>query len=152
MRTALAATVLAALALGACSPTAPKGVSKEALDTAVGDAIGDPNTCVLIGKAGSGQTVYQYGTHVSCGKAWPVCAGADSRTPQALLKDTARAGAPLQASCRSNADGSRGVGWSAGPVEGHTDLVYVAVMEGASTPPGVIIADKLKSAFRRAGL
>jgi hypothetical protein len=152
MRTPFAATVLAALALCACSPTAPKGISKEALDTAVSGAIGDPNTCVLIGKAGSGQAVYQYGTHVTCGKAWPVCAGADNRTPQALLKETARAGAPLQASCRSNADGSRGVGWSAGPVEGHTDLVYVAVMEGASTPPGVIIADKLKSAFKRAGL
>jgi hypothetical protein len=146
------ALALALGALGACSPGAPKGVSKDALDTAINAAIGDPNSCVLIGKAGSGATVYQFGSHVTCGKAWPSCDGAALRTTADLLKATARDGAPVKASCRSNEDGSRGVGWAAGPVVGRPDLAYAAVMEGKSTPPGLIMADKLDAAFKAAGL
>lgn len=152
MRTPSAAALLAALALAGCSPGAPKGVSKDALDSAVSAQVGDPNTCVLIGKAGSGAVVYQFGSHVTCGKAWPSCEGATERTTDALLKAVAHGGPPVQASCRSNRDGSRGVGWTAGPVSGHADLVYAAAMEGANTPPGVIIADKLRQAFERGGL
>ena len=32
------------------------------------------------------------------------------------------------------------------------DLVYAAVMDGEQTPPGIVVADKLKTAFQRAGL
>ncbi len=152
MRTLAAAVLLAALALAGCSPGAPKGVSKDVLDEAVTAQIGDPNTCVLIGAAGSGAVVYQFGSHVTCGKAWPSCDSAEARTTDTLLKAVAHGAPPVQASCRSAPDGSRGVGWAAGPVSGHADLVYAAAMEGANTPPGVIIADKLRQAFERAGL
>ncbi len=144
--------LLAALALAACSPQAPKGISKDALDTAVNGAVGDPNTCVLIGKASSGQVVYQFGTHVTCGKAWPTCEGAKRRTVDDLLKSTAHGATATQSSCGSNVEGSRWVGWAAGPVEGRPDLVYAASMEGTATPPGVVIADKLKAALKAAGL
>ena len=147
-----AAILVAALALAACSPGAPKGISKDALDTAISNRVGDPNTCVLIGKAGSGDAVYQFGTHVTCGKAWSTCESALTRTAEVLLKATAEGAPPVQASCRSNADGSRSVGWTSGPIAGHPDLVYAAVMEGAQTPPGVVIADKLRQAFKAAGL
>lgn len=142
----------AALALAGCGPQAPKGVSHDALETAINGAIGDPNSCVLIGQAGSGRVIYQFGSHVTCGKEWPSCGAGPTRTTDDLLKVVAAGGAAVQASCPSNTDGSRGVGWAAGPVEGHADLVYAAAMEGKSTPPGVIIADKLKTAFKAAGL
>lgn len=144
--------VIAALGLAACAPQAPKGISHEALDAAINRTIGDPNTCVVIGKAGTGRTVYQFGTHVSCGKAWPTCAGPENRTTDGLLKSIVRGGAPVQASCSSNTDGSRSVGWAAGPIEGHPEFAYAAAMEGKATPPGVVIADKLKKAFKAAGL
>lgn len=152
MRRARALVVLAALALAACGPRAPKGVSHDALETAINGAIGDPNTCVLIGEARSGRVVYQFGSHVTCGKAWPSCGPTAPRKTGDLLVATTRGGGPLQASCPSNADGSRGVGWAAGPIDGHPDLAYAVAMEGKSTPPGVIIADKLKRAFKSAGL
>ena len=145
-----AVSALAALALGACSPGAPDGISKSALDTAVNDAIGDPNTCVLIGKTGGG-TVYQFGSHETCDQSWPACQGGASGTVGGLLAMVSKGGAPVEASCPSNTDGSRGVAWSAGPVAGHA-LTYAARMEGPSTPPGRVIAEKLKAAFKKAGL
>lgn len=151
MRRSAALVVLAAMALSACGDQAPKGISHDALETAINQAIGDPNSCVLIGQAGSGRVVYQFGSHVTCGKAWPSCGPGPARTTGDLLKSVAKGG-PVQASCPSNADGSRGVGWAAGPVEGHPDLAYAAAMEGKSTPPGVVIADKLNRAFKAAGL
>lgn len=141
---------LAALALAACSPGAPDGVSRTALDTAVNDAIGDPNTCVLIGKTGGG-VVYQYGTHEVCGTSWPSCQGAAAGTVASLLNQVSKGGAPVEASCPSNPDGSRGVAWAAGPVDGHA-LTYAARMEGPASPPGRVIAEKLKTAFKKAGL
>jgi hypothetical protein len=147
-----ALVLAAALALTACGPQAPKGISHDLLETAVNDAIGDPNTCVLIGDAKSGRVVYQFGSHVTCGKAWPSCDGGADRTTDTLLKSTVRGGPAVRASCRSNTDGSRGVGWAAGSIGGHPEFAYAAAMEGKSTPPGVIIADKLERAFKAAGL
>ena len=146
------AAASAALALTACGAPAPKGISHDLLETAINGAIGDPNTCVLIGDAKSGRVVYQFGSHVSCGRAWPGCDGGADRTTDALLKSTIRGGPPVRSSCPSNADGSRGVGWAAGFIGGHPELAYAATMEGKSTPPGVIIADKLETAFKAAGL
>jgi hypothetical protein len=144
-----AAATLTALALAGCSPGAPKGVSQENLDNAIINAIGDPDTCVLI--AEKGDVVYRFGTHVVCGRALPSCDGANLRTADDLLKQASAGGAPVTASCPSNADGSRTVGWAAGPVPGR-DLTYAAVMEGKATPPGRVIADKLADAFVAAGL
>ena len=59
---------------------------------------------------------------------------------------------PVNASCPSLPDGSRTVAWNAGPVEGKSGLVYAAVMEGEKTPPGIVIADKLKAVFAKAGI
>ena len=83
-------------------------------------------------------------------RAGPV--GVLGRAQRTRILATARDGAPVKASCRSNEDGSRGVGWAAGPVAGRPDLAYAAVMEGKSTPPGLIMADKLDAAFKSAGL
>jgi hypothetical protein len=147
-----ALALAAVLALTACGPQAPKGISHDLLETAINGAVGDPNTCVLIGDAKSGRVVYQFGSHVTCGKAWPSCdAGAD-RTTDALLKSTVRGGPAVRSSCPSNTEGSRGVGWAAGYIGGHPELAFAATMEGKSTPPGVIIADKLEGAFKAAGL
>ena len=146
---ALAALGLAAAVLAACSPGAPKGVDKAILDEAVSRAIGDPGTCVLI--AEGGRTVYQYGTHMVCGRSLPTCDGQGAQTLEQLLKATPATGDRKTASCRSNPEGTRIVAWAAGPIEG-SSLVFAAVMEGNEVPPGVIIADKLKTAFARAGV
>lgn len=145
----LAALGLSVAVLSGCAPSAPAGIKKDVLDQAVSDAIGDPGTCVLI--AEQGKVVYQYGTHVVCGRKLPGCDDPGVRTVEQLLRAAPTAGAPQTASCRSNADGSRLVAWAAGPIEGG-DLTYAAVMEGDLVPPGVVIADKLKTAFARAGL
>ena len=149
MRALAAALGLSVAVLAACSPTAPKGVDKAVLDEAVSRAIGDPGTCLLI--AEGGKTVYQYGTHMVCGRVLPTCEGTATRTLADLLKDAPTAGAPKTASCRSNPERTRIVAWAAGPVAGR-DMVYAAVMEGDLVPPGLVVADKLQTAFQRAGL
>lgn len=148
-RLALAAAL--ALGLSACSPSALQGVDKGALDAAINAAIGDPGTCVLIGETGSGDTVHRYGSNVTCGRVLPACDGA-SRTLQDLLNITAKGRQAVNASCASSPDGGRTVAWAAGPIETHDELVYAAAMEGPNTPPGVVIADKLKNAFEKVGL
>jgi len=132
-----------------CAPGAPKGVDKAVLDDAVGRAIGDPNTCVLIGQAG--KVVYRFGTNVVCGRKMPACAGGQGRTVGDLLDAATKRPVPMTSSCPSNRDGSRMVAWASGAIEGR-DLVYAAAMEGEHVPPGVVIADKLDTAFARAGL
>lgn len=146
---ALAALVAVSAALAACSPQAPAGVDKNVLDEAISRAIGDPGTCVLIAR--EGKVVYQYGTHMVCGRELPACEGAATRTLAQLVTAAPTEGNPKTASCRSNPEGTRLVAWAAGPIEGR-DLVYAAVMEGDLVPPGIVIADKLKGAFRDAGL
>ena len=140
----------AVLALAACAPKAPEGIDKIALDVAVNNAIGDPGTCVLIGEV-SGATVYRYGTNMTCARVLNDCLGGQ-REVAALLQAAVGGAPPVNASCASLADGSRTVAWNAGPVEGESGLVYAAVMEGEKTPPGIVIADKLKAAFAKAGL
>lgn len=148
-RLALAAALV--LGLAACSPAVLKGVDIAALDAAINATVGDPGTCVLIGETGSGETVHRFGSNVTCGRALPACNGA-TRTLEDLLNVTAKSRKPVSISCASSPDGRRTVGWAAGPIETHDELVYAAVMEGPNTPPGVIIADKLKNAFEKVGL
>jgi hypothetical protein len=151
VRTGPAVAALFALTLAACAPSAPEGVEKAVLDEAVSRAIGDPNTCVILAERGSGKTVYKFGGLVACGRGMPACEGQRTQSVEDLAKAVAADGQARNASCPSTADRSRGVAWAAGPVEGR-ELVYAAAMEGANTPPGLIIADKLHGAFRRAGL
>lgn len=142
---------LALLALCACSPGAPEGVAKNTLDDAISKRIGDPNTCVLIGKLGSGEVVYRYNSHMVCGRELPSCQGGSAVTLDDVMKAVAK-GAPERAvSCFTAADRSRSVGWSAGRVLGK-DLVYGAVMEGDKALPGRVMADRLEHAFEEAGL
>lgn len=146
------ASILACVAaLSACAPPLPKGVSASDLETALDDKVGDLNTCVLVAKAGSGDLVYRYGTHVACGTAWPTCLGTSLTTADAQLAPVARSRSASNLSCLTKPDGSRSVAWASGAVEGHPDLVYVAVMEGTTTPPGMVVAEHLASAFRSAG-
>ena len=151
-RPALAAALAAAALTAACAPPLPKGVDPAVLQNAVEVAIGDPNTCVLVGQAGTGRVVWTYGNPGVCEKVWPACNGTDARAAGALLKAAGREGTVIQASCPSNPDRSRSVAWAAGPVPGQPDLVFTAVMEGTNTPPGVVVSDKLRGAFERAGL
>jgi hypothetical protein len=146
----LAGLALAA-ALGACSPGLPKGVDKDRLDQAISDEIGDPNTCVLIGRQGSGQVVYRYNTHTTCDRSLPACDAPGPRTVDALLKATAQDGKPRVLSCSSAPDGSRGVGWASGAIPGRK-LAYAAVMEGNRALPGRMMADKMDGALKDAGL
>ena len=136
-----------ALGLGACSPHLAKGVDEAALDAALTRGIGDPNTCVLVGKASTGQVLHRYGAYTVCARPWPVCSGPELKT----ALDRLRGAGETHASCASTADGARQVAWSMGPVEGQPGLAYVAVMEGPNTPPGIVITERIKSAFRRAG-
>ncbi|MCA3186515.1 MAG: hypothetical protein IM650_10935 [Phenylobacterium sp.] len=152
-KTLLWLPLAATLALvAACSPPLPSGVDPDALKAAVGDAVGDPNTCVLIAEAGTGRIVWRYGSSRSCGTAWPACSGTEVRTVEQLMKTAGREGAEIWASCPSNADRSRTVAWAAGPVPGRPELVFTAVMEGAKTPPGIVLGDKLRGALERGGL
>jgi len=150
MKPKLFAALGAVLALAACAPKAPEGIDKNALDVAVNDAIGDPGTCVLIAEI-SGATVYRYGSNMTCARVLNDCLGGQ-REVAALLKSAVGGAAPVNASCPSKPDGSRTVAWNAGPVEGKSSLVYAAVMEGEKTPPGIVIADKLKAAFAKVGI
>jgi hypothetical protein len=147
---AFAATALM-LALAACAPKAPEGVSKTALDSAISDRLGDPSTCVLIGKAGSGDVVYRYNSHVACGRVLPACEGGPSRSTEALLKAVAATPVEVMKSCSTTEDGSRSVGWTAGAVPGKP-LVYAAVMEGDKALPGRVMNGRLQRAFEEAGV
>jgi hypothetical protein len=141
----------AALALFGCGPRLPKGVDPDRLDEAVSQAVGDPNTCVLIGRQGSGQVIWRYNTHTTCARRLPACDSAAGRTVGDLLKATATDGRARAASCTNAADPSRGVGWASGGLAGR-GLVYAAVMEGTRALPGRIMAEKLDGAFKDAGL
>jgi hypothetical protein len=145
------AAALTALALAACSPSAPPGVDRAALDEQVSRAIGDPNSCLLIAQADSGKLYYRYNSHTACDREFPSCeGGGQAKTKLAqLLERTVHTRAAVQLSCDSEPDGSRGVGWAAGPIAG-TDLVYAAMMEGDRAFPGRMMAERLEGAFRRA--
>jgi hypothetical protein len=145
----LALAAAAALVMTACSPTAPPGVDRDELDAAVSRAIGDPNTCVLIAKAGSSRALYRYNTATACAREFPACDGAGTRKLKDLLEATAKDRRVRTLSCNTQADASRGVGWASGPIAG-TDLVYAAMMEGDRAFPGRMMADRLETAFRRA--
>ena len=150
MRLARVTVALAALTLAACGPRLPKGVDPDKLDQGISDTIGGPNTCVLIGRPGSGEVVWRYNTHMTCGRTLPACDAPGLRTVADLLKATAKDGRPRTLSCDTAADGSRGVGWASGAIAGR-GLVYAAAMEGDRALPGRIMAEKLEGAFQDAG-
>jgi hypothetical protein len=145
--------LLCALALLACAKPAPGGaLPSGALDSAIGAAIGDPSTCVIIAERASGRRLYQYGQDFNCARPLPACDRPGTLTGRNAL---ALAGAPggRDASCPSNAAGTRTVGWSEGAVaSAGRDLVYSAVMEGERALPGHEMDSRLADALSQAGL
>lgn len=154
--TALLHPLLAAVLFAAgCSGPAPArhdGLPNERLDHAIGDVIGDPNTCVLLADRATGKVVYRYGAAFNCVRGLPACdrEGYMSATQALDLADTPGG---RGASCASSADQSRTVGWAEGRVtSGARDLRYSAMMEGQTALPGHEISARLESAFLNAGL
>jgi hypothetical protein len=148
---ALVAPALIAMALAGCAQEAPKGVDKAKLDAEISGAIGDSATCLLIAEQGGAKVVYRYNTRTVCARTLPACDRPQAQTLEDLLKATAKDGQPRTLSCNTTADASRGVGWASGVIAGK-GLVYAAVMEGERALPGRIMASKLASAFRDAGV
>lgn len=164
MASARAAIVLALL-LAACSkaPGGPGGgapaggaagdkLPADALDDAIGRAIGDPTTCLLIARASDHKVLYRYGDGFNCARGLPACdrpgvlsaEGALSlATPEGRFK-----------SCNSTAAGDRTVAWAEAPVKSAhgRQLVYSAVMEGQRTLPGMEMSARLDEAFANVGL
>ena len=147
-RRPLSAAAAAGLMLAACSPTAPPGVNRDDLDAAIAKSIGDPATCVMIAKTGTGKVLYRYNSTAVCDRELPACDPPGSTKLGKVLDRTARDGQTRLLSCNTQADASRGVGWAAGPIAG-TDMVYAAVMEGDRAFPGRMMADRLEGVFRR---
>jgi hypothetical protein len=148
---ALLAVMLGALALQACGPQLPKGVDPDKLDEAVSDAIGAPQTCMLIGRQGSGQVVWRYNTHTVCARTLPACDRPVLQSVDDLLKATAKDGQARTLSCNSTADGSRGVGWASGTIP-DKGLVWAAVMEGEHALPGRVMTEEVEGALQDSGL
>jgi hypothetical protein len=136
------------LLLAACAPG--PNLPTAALDHAIGDAIGDPTTCVIIAERATGKTVYSYNAGFDCTRGLPACDRPGFLTAQQAL---AFAAAGRDASCNSNPDGSRTVGWTEGRVKSSThDFIYSAVMEGQRALPGQEMSARLDDAFSAAGL
>lgn len=146
-----AGLALAAALLAACSPGLPKGVDRDKLDDGISSAIGDPNTCVLVGARPDGKVLYRYNSHTTCDRKLPACDRPGLQTVDDLLKATARDGQPRMLSCNTAADASRGVGWASGVLP-KTHTAYAAAMEGNRAFPGRMIAERLADAFTDAGL
>jgi len=154
MRRGVLAPLLTSLALAAsaCTPPSGRGLPTDALDAAIGRAVGDPSTCVLLADRASGRVVYRYGDHFECDRALPRCDGPGTMTASQALQFAGRPEGRL-VSCSSVPDGSRTVGWAAGRVANtRRDLTYSAVMEGQRALPGREMAARLADAFIGAGL
>jgi hypothetical protein len=144
-----ALTLVLAASLTACSPKAPPGVDAALLDEAIAASVGDPTTCVLVVRKGSGEVVYRYGRQVTCATEIPSCQSAATITVDALAKEAA-AGAVRTISCPSPAGG---VGIAVGPVRADKpgEFAYAAAMNTAHVLPGMEMARRLDSAFAKAG-
>ena len=133
-----------------CSATTNAVVPSSKLDAAIGAAIGDPTTCVLIAEQGSGKIVYRYGDNFNCLRALPAC---DRKTFTNARRSLALAASGRGASCASNPDASRSVGWAEGVVTGSSPaLIYSAVMEGQAALPGREMNARLSQVFQGAGI
>jgi hypothetical protein len=152
-RLALAPMALAILAgVCACTPKADRGLHDTQLDNQIAAAIGDPSTCLLLADAKTGQVIYRYGTDFNCSRALPACDAAGTLNAKTALQYATKPGGRL-ASCASVPDGSRQVGWAAGPAPStKRNLIYSAVMEGERALPGHEMNARLYDAFQKAGL
>lgn len=147
-----ALSIATAATVAGCSAPTKSALPADALDHAVGEAIGDPNTCLLLADRASGKVLYQYGAPFNCIRGLPACDRPGYMSAKQALVLAATPGG-RKASCSSNADGSRMVGWAEGKVASQTrDLVYSAMMEGQTALPGHEMNARLYDAFQKAGL
>jgi hypothetical protein len=157
LKAATYAALLLALALAACAkPTGGagggEGLPSDALDQAIGGSIGDPTTCVIIAERSSHRVLYTYGQRFNCVRGLPACDRPGFLTAQQALTfaDTPDG---RGASCPSNADQSRSVGWAEGRIaSSKRDLIFSAVMEGERALPGHEMMARLADAFGAAGI
>ena len=149
----LTAATVAVIGLGGCSMRGmASNMPTDALDHAIGDAVGDPTTCVIIAERTTRKTIYTYGESSNCARELPAC---DRPGTLSANKALALADKPDDrgASCPSNDDGSRRVGWAEGRVNSKRgNWIYSAMMEGEKTLPGQEILARLALAFKKAGL
>ena len=135
------------MALAACEPTGPASlVSTDALDHAIGDVIGDPTTCVIIAERAPRKVIYTYGDRFNCIRGLPTCdrPGVSSARSAVAFADSVDG---RGASCPSNADGSRRVGWAEGRITSRRgDWIYSAVIEGENALPGREMSARLAQA------
>lgn len=149
MRRLLALLLIAAVA--ACAPKGPR-LPTAKFDEAIAAGIGDPTTCVLIVDRVTGRTVYSYNAGFNCTRGMPACDRPGTLSARQALPLALTPGG-RKASCPSNADGSRTVGWAEGKViSRHYDLIYSAVMEGDRALPGEEIASRLDNVFVDSGI
>lgn len=148
----LAVLAISLAALAACAPKTPEGIDEVALNEAVGTAIGDATTCVMIVEKGSAKVVYRYGTHMNCEIKLPSCEGAAETT----VDEVAKAAAQGQAKMTSCPTPAGRVGWTAGPLPAtkpqYQNLAYAAAMNSTRTLPGIEMQTRLTQAFAKAGL
>ncbi|MGI9170172.1 MAG: hypothetical protein ACR2FH_08360 [Caulobacteraceae bacterium] len=136
----------------ACGKPAGGGLPADALDRAIGGAIGDPTTCVILAERAGGKVLYRYGERFNCVRGLPACDRPGVLSAEGALGLAATPGG-RGASCACTPDGSRQVGWAEGRVaSGRRDLIYSAVMEGQRALPGQEMAARLTGAFAAAGI
>lgn len=149
----LAIALSAGLTLAGCSQPPPGGsLPSDSLDQAIGGVIGDPTTCVIIADRATHKTLYRYGQLFNCVRGLPACdrPGFLSAQQALALADTADG---RGASCPTNADASRRVGWAEGRVpSSKRNLIFSAVMEGERALPGQEMIGRLDEAFGNVGL
>lgn len=131
------------LMLSACAPKAPPGVDLDKLAQAVGEAVGDPGTCVILAQAGSGKILWRSAKSYVCARTLPSCTGPTETSVESLAETAAKGGVLLT--------GCSNVSWAAGPTR-REGVAFAAVMQGERALPGIEIARRLDKAFERAGL
>lgn len=156
--TGLALTLAALLGVG-CSKVdvgaghgrAPR-LPTAALDQAIAQGIGDPDTCVLLADPATRKILYRYGDEFNCVRGLPACDRPGFLTATQAVKLAGQTGG-RQTSCNAIPDGSRTVGWAEGTTTSlKHPLLYSAVMEGQTALPGHEIAARLTDAFSTLGL
>ena len=150
-RASLSLVVAALALLSACAKSSGSSLPSTQLDQAIGGAIGDPTTCVLIADKASGKVLYRYGQLFNCRRGLPPCDRPGSMSAQGAL---ALAAVPARGqSCPSNAQASRQVGWAEGVIGGASGtLIYSAVMEGDRALPGHEMNVRLYDVWTKTGL
>ena len=135
--------VLSAAVLTSCAPKPPSGVDERALIEAIGEAIGDPGTCVVLAQAKTGKVIWQYQALTQCSTPVPSCEGSGIRTTDDLARATALGGPSVRSGCQN-------VSWASGPTP-RADVIYAAMMQGKRAMPGIVMADRLDQAFKDTG-